>query len=324
VLILLDEFKFIKKIKQNSYKQPSLIKGIGDDAAVFKETQENIVIAKDTFVENIHFSKQTMNFFHVGYRSLAANLSDLAAMGALPTYYLVSVVVPKNYKRERLMNVYDGMMALANDFHIDLIGGDTVSGETFVLTITVIGKVNEQEVRYRHTAREGDIVFVTGTLGDSRAGLYLLKNDLSVNNDDYFIKRHQMPYPQVVFSQLIRKIARVTLNDVSDGIAREALEIAEASDKTIILNDDKIPIHDDLSQFTKKQQNEWKYNGGEDFELIGTIHKNDWFKLKEAAKKANIKLTQIGHVTSRKQQSVYIKKNNELISLEVHGYTHLK
>src|SRR5690625_1546937 len=99
----MDEFSFIESIRQKTYNQPSLIKGIGDDAAVFRQRHQDIVTAVDTFVEDIHFSKQTMQAYHIGYRILAANLSDMAAMGAKPAYYLVSIVYQntglwKNYR----------------------------------------------------------------------------------------------------------------------------------------------------------------------------------------------------------------------------------
>src|SRR5690625_825733 len=228
----MNEFQFINEIKQKTYKQPSLIKGIGDDAALFRERVDDIVIAKDTFVENVHFSSKTMSLFHTGYRSLAANISDLAAMGARPLYYLVSIVIPDYYKEDELLSIYDGMKSLAHQYRMDLIGGDTVSGNNLIITITVIGKVEQYKVRYRHTAEVGDIVFVTGTLGDSRAGLYILQNQLNLKNKAYFINRHQMPEPRVRFTQSVKHIERITLNDISDGIATEAFEIAKASNKS--------------------------------------------------------------------------------------------
>src|SRR5690625_7251809 len=159
---------FINLIKQSTYRQSGLIKGIGDDAAVFRHTANDIVSAVDVFVENIHFSRETMTPFHIGYRALAANLSDMAAMGATPTYYLVGAVVPKNWSSGELHEIFKGMRHLADKYAVDLIGGDTVSGSELTFSITVFGKVRKDKARYRSAARRGDIVFVSGTLGVER------------------------------------------------------------------------------------------------------------------------------------------------------------
>src|SRR5699024_2896682 len=139
----------------------SLIKGVGDDAAVFR-TNEDMVTAVDTFIEGVHFSSKTMNNFHVGYRALAANVSDMAAMGAMPIYYLVSIVIPKYINEEQVLKLFEGMDSLATIYNMDLIGGDTVSGEVLSISITIMGTVQKDGARYRHNAQINDIVFVTG------------------------------------------------------------------------------------------------------------------------------------------------------------------
>src|SRR5699024_10384081 len=145
----MDEFSFIDSIKQYTYKQSSLKKGIGDDAAVFRQPSEDIVTAVDTFVEGVHFSRKTMDSFHVGYRALAANISDLAAMGAAPAFYLVSIVIPKTWPIEEIEQIFFGMKDLAGIYKLDLVGGDTVSGKELTISITVIGYVDRNKARYR-------------------------------------------------------------------------------------------------------------------------------------------------------------------------------
>ena len=321
----MDEFSFIDSIKQSYYKQAALKRGIGDDAAVF-HIDEDIVAATDTFVEDIHFSRSTMQPFHIGYRALAANISDMAAMGARPMFYLVSIVIPTKWPMEGISAIFSGMDAIASQYQMDLIGGDTVSGKELAISITVIGSVPDNRARYRHDAKSGDIVFVTGTLGDSQAGLYLLsKENASVFKDaDYFILRHRMPAPRVEFSLGLQKLNRVSLNDVSDGIANEANEIAEASSKAIVLYDDLIPIHSSLQQFPKEHQFQWKYFGGEDFELIGTVPEKDWPLVQEIADNTKTKVTKIGMVFESEEPRVYYIKNNKKQKLYKHGYKHLK
>src|SRR5690625_3253316 len=165
----MDEFSFIDSIKQPYYHQSGLIKGIGDDAAVFRQRSQDIVTAVDTFVDGVHFSRRTMLPYHIGYRALAANISDMAAMGATPSFYLVSITIPKTWESNELREIFEGMKLLAKKYQMDLIGGDTVSGGELVISITVIGYVNEKRARYRNLAKNGDTVFVTGTVGDSQA-----------------------------------------------------------------------------------------------------------------------------------------------------------
>jgi|SRR5690625_396888 len=320
----MNEFQFIDSIKQDSYKQRSLQKGIGDDAAVFRSLSEDVVTAVDTFVENIHFTKKTANSYHIGYRCLAANISDMAAIGAEPKFYLVSVVVPKTVSTNQLAELYNGMQDIADQFQMDLIGGDTVTGDQLVVTVTIIGFVPRDKARYRSNARKNDIVFVTGTLGDSQAGLSLLLNEQNAEGKEYFIERHRKPTPRVHFSKSLQAVKRLALNDVSDGIANELQEIAQASDVTIVIEDDKIPVSPNFLQFPASKQYFWKYFGGEDFELVGTVPKEDWDLLKEKAHRHSLRLTKIGQVTYNKDSNgnVFVLKDNQLLPLKQHGYIH--
>lgn len=320
----MDEFSLIQKIKQNHYRQSSLVKGVGDDAAVLRETSHDLVVTVDTFVEGVHFTKETMDAFHIGYRGLAANFSDMAAMGAAPLYYLVSIVVPRGWEEDSISDIFKGMKQLAVQHDTDLIGGDTVSGNELVLSITVIGKVEKNAARYRSDAEAGDIVFVTGTLGDASAGLHLLQHKIKMNGRDYFINRHRVPIPRIEFARGLAHLKRMALNDVSDGIASEAHEIAEASQVSIILKDKSIPVHPSFTQFSPDLQSKWKYFGGEDFELLGTVSQTEWPKVQKTAEALNLKISEIGYVTHKEIDNVYLKKDGVLKPLIKAGYTHLK
>lgn len=322
-MIILNEFNLIKKIKQKYYRESSLIKGIGDDAAVFKQANESIITAVDTFVENVHFIKdKTMSAKEVGYRCLAANISDLAAMGALPKFYLVSVVIPSHWEESDVLNVFSGLEQMAQKYKMDLIGGDTVSGDTFVLSVTVIGYADEKKIRYRSEARVNDVVFVTGTLGDAAVGLEVLLGKLEIENKAFYIDRHRAPEPRITFTQAIKLIDRVCLNDISDGISSELNEIAKASNISIIINDELIPVNKELKSLTKEQIIKYKYSGGEDFELVGTTSDENWIEIKKIAEKEKIKVTQIGKVIKSEKPEVYLDSYNQI--LKSGGYIHLK
>ncbi|WP_173917750.1 thiamine-phosphate kinase [Halobacillus sp. Marseille-Q1614] len=319
----MDEFSFIDSIQPRTYRQSSLIKGISDDAAVFRQTSQDIVTAVDTMVEDVHFSKKTMDPYHVGYRALAANLSDLAAMGSTPAYYLVSLVVPPHWSEEELQELYRGMMSLANEYRMDLIGGDTVSGKELCVSVTVIGFTAKGKARYRRDAREGDIVFVTGTLGDARAGLECL---LKEKPSEYLIRRHRTPDPRIRFAKRLEELPRVSLNDVSDGIASESNEIAEEARVDLHLDFAKLPYAKESQELFPYHYEDWILAGGEDFELLGTVSEKDWSFVQNAAEKENLKVTRIGWCEAAAQSNgqVYLYKNNQRRLLEKSGYTHLQ
>ncbi|HEY4601464.1 MAG TPA: thiamine-phosphate kinase [Cerasibacillus sp.] len=323
----MDEFSFIKAIQPDYYKQSSLIKGIGDDAAVIRHGINDIVTAVDTFVDGVHFSRKTMDPIHIGYRVLAANVSDLAAMGAKPAFYLVAIVIPAAWSDSELLDIIKGMKQLAEPFKVDLIGGDTVQGDQLMISITVIGYVSKEKARYRHTSVPGDVVFVTGTLGDSQAGLHILTHPSRYKQEEYFIRRHRMPTPRIEFVQELQDLKRLTLNDISDGIANEATEIADASDVSIHLFDEHIPTVPSFQQFPKTLQHQWKYFGGEDFELIGTVAESEWETVMKAAKQTDTPIKKVGYVTLKSktnQSPVMLHKERKEIPLEKKGYIHLK
>lgn len=319
----MDEFTFIDSIKPKAYQRASLIKGIGDDAAVFRSPSD-IVTTVDTFVEDIHFSLNTMSPYHIGYRVLAANISDLAAMGAKPAFYLVSIAIPKSWTQSSLQAIYKGMKDLASIYHMDLIGGDTVSSKQLVISITALGYVPKNQARYRSHAKPGDIVFATGTLGDSRAGLEILLHQGDYQNKAYFIKRHRMPNPRVSFALELRELDRVALNDISDGVANESNEIAEASQVKLILNEEKLPTSEAFWQFSEEEQYKWKLAGGEDFELLGTVAEENWKKVQKAAEETDTPVQQIGYVSEAESPCVLLKIKEEYKQLTKSGYTHLK
>ncbi|MRG87340.1 thiamine-phosphate kinase [Salinibacillus xinjiangensis] len=321
----MDEFKFIESITPNYYRQSSLMKGIGDDAAVVRpESGLEIVTAVDTMVEDVHFSLKTMKPYHIGYRVLGANISDLAAMGSNPAYYMVSIVIPSHWSDNQLKEIYRGMSDHAKKYRMDLIGGDTVSGNQLVVTVTVFGFVPNGRSRLRSHAREGDIVFVTGHLGDSAYGLHLLFGEkYSSDGAQYFTKRHQLPEPRVHFAEKLQMLNRLCLNDISDGIASEANEVAEASNVEIHLDYHLLPIRDELKEFPFDQQNEWVLSGGEDFELIGTVAEKDWPVVQDAAHSTNTKVTKVGYVKKEGQNSqVYLHAQQEKQILRKTGYVH--
>nr|WP_304219768.1 thiamine-phosphate kinase [Fredinandcohnia onubensis] len=326
-MALQDEFHFIDQIKPKRVAQSGLIAGIGDDAALFRPTSGmEQIICMDTMVEGVHFTSQTMDPFQVGYKALAVNISDIAAMGGIPTYYLVSIAIPRDWNETDLLSIYEGMAMLADRYDMDLIGGDTVSiAETLVITVTVLGEVEKGTHLLRSHAKPGDIVFVTGTVGDSAAGLNLLlhngKDHSFTEIEKTLIQKHQYPKPRVEIGRLLSTFQRVSLNDISDGLASETNEIAKASGVTLLIDENKIPLSEAILDQDKNRALEFALYGGEDFELIGTMAPSDWDILEKKVKKHGYALSKIGTV-SEGGPAVFLNRGGELQKLEMKGYNH--
>lgn len=307
--------------------QKSLIQGIGDDAALYASDEEyDEIICMDTMVEGIHFLKTTLRPFHIGYKALAVNISDIAAMGGIPLFYLVSIAIPSSWQESELMDIYEGLHSIASQFQIDLIGGDTVSThDRLVITVTVIGKVEKGRKLLRSKARPNDVVFVTNTLGNSAVGLSLLLEKTCdypfSEQEQFFVRCHQMPEPQVAVGRLLAQSnLRVALNDISDGIASEVHEIAESSQVGIILQANDLPRSPFMDQYQTEQQLNWILYGGEDFELVGTVSESDWQTFEEQCKKAGHPIRKIGKVIE--MQGVWLEIEDQMIKIDKKGYNH--
>ncbi|SDJ78230.1 thiamine-phosphate kinase [Salimicrobium halophilum] len=317
----MDEFELIRRISPSYYRQSSVIKGIGDDAFVFRATGD-VVFTTDTMVEDVHFSRQTMEPEAIGYRALAANISDLAAMGSDPAFYSVSLVVSPEWTNEEILALYEGMERLGKQHGMDLIGGDTVGGKQLVVSITAHGYIHKGKGRYRSHARPGDLVFVTGTLGDARGGLEQLMQQRSSASP--LIARHRYPEPRAHFASGLEPLQRVCLNDVSDGIASEANEIAAVSGVRVTIREQDLPISEVLLQNYPDQAVEWALSGGEDFELLGTIAQEDREALLAIAEHRETPVTFIGTVSSADAPEVILQSGKESKRLLRTGYTHLQ
>ncbi|WP_246946099.1 thiamine-phosphate kinase [Bacillus pinisoli] len=318
-----DEFDFIKQITPKRTLPEEVIVGIGDDAAIVRpKAYTDMISCTDTMVENVHFARKTMSPYQIGHKALAANISDVAAMGGMAKYYLVSLVVPSHWKEEELVDLYRGMEELAMQHHMVLIGGDTVSTNgPLIVNVTVLGEITKGKSLRRSHARPGDVIFITGTVGDSAAGLHILLNDQDSN--EYLLKRHQLPEPQVLAGTIMIEFERVAVNDISDGVASEAIEIAEASQVNMILEENLLPLSSEILSFGRGQAINWALYGGEDYQLIGCISEELWPELKQQFTANNIKVEQVGTVQTGTGQ-VFLKKDQDLIELKKQGYNHFK
>jgi thiamine-monophosphate kinase len=331
--MLRDEFEWIKSITPDSSFQKELITGIGDDAALWSVSEDmDQVVCVDTMVEGVHFTKETMSPYLAGYKALAVNLSDLGAMGAIPQFYLVSIAISKDWNVEELDEVYKGMADLAYKYKTDLVGGDTVSTKgPLVLTVTVIGKVEKGKRLLRKNAKPGDRVFLTGMTGESAAGLQLLLEKTRYHHFDskegQLVKQHQMPSPHIEQGRILALSGyRISLNDVSDGIASELNEIAEASGVMIHIEKDKIPASSLLAKLPRAEQLKHQLYGGEDYVLTGTVSQENFEELALLFKQSSLPFYEIGKVGEAGHSAVYLhskeKETPELLTKQ--GFNHFR
>ena len=298
---------------------PNSKKYLHDDAAVI---EKNLVITTDTLVENTHFTLKNYKPEEVGWKALAVNLSDIAAMGGKPLYALVSLSLSKSLSEKWIKGFYKGLLACAKKYKTQIIGGNLARSKEVNITITVIGKAvvktPRRGVSTRSNAKAGDLVFTCGNFGESALGLNILKR--KINNFNTLIKIHKMPVPQISQGQHIaKKTKRASIMDGSDGLADCIIQIAEESNVKIIIEEDKIPVSYESKKAAEKLHisllNLALY-GGEDYKLVGTASKYDCKKLK------NIKI--IGKVV--KGKGAFLKqKNGMVVKLDVKkAYEHFK
>lgn len=318
------EFGCIKEIAHDLVYRPELLSlGVGDDAAVYRIPDGyDELISTDTMVEGLHFTAETMSAADVGYRICAVNFSDMAAMGGEPISFLLSLALPKKTSLAWLTDFYDGVRSCCKMYRVNLVGGDmTGSKQGVVLTGTVVGMVPKGQAVKRSGSRVGNIVFVTGTLGDSYAGLEAIAKR-EEGKYPFLVERHRRPTPRISYGEKLRSYGVHALNDISDGLSRELREIAESGGVDILIDKSKLPFSKELRKWGKRAHNNIYYaalHGGEDYELVGTISPKKWEKVS-----AEIDATAIGVVTRKGGRHVKIRDGIHRYELPVGGYDHFR
>lgn len=334
--VTLDEFSLIRQWTSSSRKHPhpaGLTVGIGDDAAVFSVTAGREVVACcDAMIETVHFLRETMNVPDIGYKALVSNISDIAAMGGIPRFALITIGVSPGWSAEECRQLYEGIYEAAERYGVAIIGGDTVSTpDALHLSITVLGEVENGKALLRSSAKPGHIVFTTGTIGDSAAGLDLLlarkagiqpdkeqwmnsangKNAGELTNSVTWrelILKHQRPEAQVTAGRLLSSLNQMgAVNDISDGLASELWEIAEASNVSLRIEQARIPLSSSLlayAQMIGKDPLAWALNGGEDYQLVGTVPSEHSEELAALFEQNGLSFIRIGEVMEPSAEKV--------------------
>ena len=302
----MDEFSLIGAYFKRAIspsKTPQIDVGVGDDAAVFRVADgHQCVVSSDLLIEGRHFFADVAPFT-LGHKSLAVNLSDLAAMGAQPLGFTLSIGLPR-VDTTWLNEFSKGLFALADAFDCPLIGGDTTQSDAIVINITIFGQVPTGQAIFRNGAQVGDDVWVTGSLGDAAYALNLMQNMPAHSDLEKVRARLEMPTPRVALGCALREagLARSML-DLSDGLAGDLLHILRASHVSARMDCDALPLSSVLSQLPVAQAWQYAVAGGDDYELCFTAPATTEVRaaLFDLAQKFTIPLTRVGTITPMNQ-----------------------
>ena len=274
------EFEFIERIAAAGLSRTGGVRrGIGDDCAVISCGRDRVrLITTDLMVESVHFEVGASDAGSLGHKLLAVNLSDIAAMGGEPREALVSLAVSPDFDVDYMERVYGGIHALASRFDVNVVGGDTTrSTGPLVINLTLTGEMDQDRVCYRSGARPGDLIYVSGTLGDSAAGLKLATGGdvgLSADDREFLLDRHHRPEPRVALGQALAASGVVTaMLDLSDGLASDLRHICNQSRVSAVIRESEIPVSAAFRRFCEFSDLETRHlsiAGGEDYELLFT------------------------------------------------------
>lgn len=310
VLFVMNEFELIRQFFVEPTTDAMVRLGIGDDCAIVAASaQEDWVITTDTLVAGRHFPLHT-DAYSIGWKALAVNLSDVAAMGARPRMVLLALSLP-DANPDWLAQFRQGLFDLAHQHGVQLIGGDTTKSPVLTITITAIGSVVSGQAIRRNGAQVGDAVVVTGSIGDAA---YALRYP-----DSVLQHRLDRPIPRVAFAQGLHGLAHAML-DISDGLAQDLGHIVRQSGVGAVLDWAAIPKHPVLDTLPLAQQQQLVLSGGDDYELCFTIAPSAWPVLQEWAAHTNTPVQVIGQITA--QQGVSLTCNGQTAPWTQTGFMH--
>ncbi|WP_435253745.1 thiamine-phosphate kinase [Tenacibaculum sp. A30] len=329
----LGEFGLINHLtKHFKMYHSSTVKGVGDDAAVIKSSNEETVITTDLLVEGVHFDLSYMPLKHLGYKAVMVNLSDVYAMNATAEQITVSIAVSNRFPLEAIEELYAGIQLACDTYKVDLIGGDTTSSTKGILiSITAIGTAKKEDIVYRNGAKPTDLIVVSGDLGAAYLGLQVLEREKQVfqvnpqnqpdlDNYTYIIERQLKPEARKDIPELLKEleVKPTSMIDISDGLSSEIMHICTQSKTGCKIYEDKLPLDPQViatSEEFNMDSTMIALSGGEDYELLFTVSIDDYDKIK-----GNPNLTVIGHITEENQGINLVTRANQEIELKAQGW----
>ena len=331
----LGEFGLIERLSSGlDLNHSTSVKGIGDDAAVIDMGDKYLLISSDMLLEGPHFDLSYVPLQHLGYKTIAVNVSDIAAMNGIPKQVTVNLGLSNRFSVEAVELIYEGIKAACNEYNIDLVGGDTTSSSAgLVISVSILGEAEKEKVSYRSGAKENDILCVTGDVGAAYVGLQVLereKQEFLVNPEmqpqlekyDYIVGRQLRPKARMDIIHELGELDIVpsSMIDLSDGLASDIFHICKQSDLGVAIYEDKLPIdkqaYETAAEFNI-DPNACALNGGEDYELLFTIGQDDFEKIKNHSD-----IHTIGYMQSKSKGKSFVTRNDNAVELRAQGWQH--
>jgi thiamine-monophosphate kinase len=324
---MIDELSALRRIKERFQKiSKNVLLGIGDDTAAVRIHPERLLlVTTDSQVEDIHFIKRLISAKDLGRKAVAVAVSDIGAMGGMPRFFLASLGLSKEVDEVFLEELMDGFQAGAEEFELAFIGGNLSASQKIFIDITVLGEVEPNLMVKRSGARVEDIIYVSGTLGDSALGLRVLSSGTKSEKDNFLIARHVYPQPRLTLGRELAERRVVTsMIDVSDGLILDLERITVEHGLGAEIYVEQVPIssyyRERISGFTQDPY-EFALSGGEDYELLFTSPGEKRREVKEISNILGIEITEIGYVTSEPSIRA-LDSNRKEIRIGQRGFIH--
>ena len=323
----LGEFGLIEAIRRRTTTGRGVRIGMGDDCAWIDHFAGSSLVTADLLVESIHFNLKWTSLDALGHKALAVNLSDIAAMGGVPAYAILSLGVPGTFESNDIIEFYRGFNRLARRCGVGLIGGDTNIAKTLIVSVCVIGHPPTRPVR-RSGAKVGDDIYVTGTLGDSALGLAFLSGHLpglKRAGAAQLLARHYRPTPRLtVGSLLARQHLATAMIDVSDGLLQDLGHICHASGTGAMIWHERVPLSRSYLELVEKIGTDFAFNGGEDYELLFTARRRQRTRIEKLSARAQVPITRIGRSVTPDHDIKVIDNSGRPLVLQLKGHDHFR
>lgn len=320
-----DEEGFISDLKEQFTPKDPVI-GIGDDCAVIPYIEDtSLLLTTDALVEGVHFLKEEMSPEDLGYKALAVNVSDIAAMGGEPKYAFLSLALPKPVDSVWVEGFIKGFKDTSALFGVQLLGGDTVGSKRDIfINLSLIGIAETEKIKYRNSAKNGDFICVTNTLGDSGAGLKLILDKLEPVES--LIEAHYRPRVDPKMGMWLANQKGVhAMMDISDGLNCDLARMIESSKMGAIIDIDKLPLSNSFKKICSKMNwdpIEIALTGGEDYCLLLTIAPEDFKEIKASFQKLfGMSLFNVGEIQNSSNEIIY-RKNSEILDTRFRDFNH--
>lgn len=325
---MIDELSALRRIEERFHKASKDVElGIGDDAAAVRFDPDKLLLSTtDSQVEDVHFTKSLITPSELARKAVAVSVSDIGAMGGVAKFILASVGFSKVEDEEFLEDLISGFIASQQEFGVEIIGGNLSSSNKLFIDITVLGDVEPELIVKRSTANPGDLIYATGTLGDSALGFKILQ-DGPIDRGNYLVNRHLHPMPRLELGrELALEQIATSMIDVSDGLLLDLERITVQQGKGARIELAKLPISKEYAKFIggfSENTYELPLTGGEDYELLFTSHEDRAGDIQEISKKLKIQITEIGCITKDRCIEV-LNSDGESMSHQNRGFVHFK